>query len=43
MKIWKTKRRVCRSKKSGKFVKRGLCAAFKRELVRATSGRLFDL
>lgn len=43
MKTWKTKRKVCRSRKSGKFVKRGLCAAFKRELIRATSGTLFDL
>lgn len=43
MKTWKSKRKVCRSKKSGKFVKRDLCAVFKRELIRATRGTLFDL
>lgn len=42
MKTWKTKKRVCRSRRSGKFVKRGLCGAFKRTLVKAVSnGTLF--
>ena len=35
MKTWKTKRRACRSRRSGRFVKSGLCKAFKRTLVRA--------
>ena len=35
MKTWKTKRAVCRSSKSGRFVGKKLCKAFKRSLVRS--------
>lgn len=42
-KTWKTKRRVCRSRKSGKFTFAGKCGAFKRSLVKTLkSGLLFD-
>lgn len=38
MKTWKTKRRVCRSTKSGKFAHGGKCGAFKRTVVKALKG-----
>jgi len=41
MKTWKSKRTVCRSRKRGRFVKRGLCGAFKKSKVRVTRSRLF--
>ena len=43
MKTWKSKRRVCRSRKSGKFANKGKCGAFKRSLVRSLhKSLLFD-
>ena len=36
MKTWKSKRAVCRSKKSGKFGFKGRCGAWKRQRVKAT-------
>ena len=43
MKTWKSKRRVCRSGKTGKFAFKGKCAAFKRTLVQSLKGSiLFD-
>jgi len=42
MATWKTKRRACRSRKSGRFSYKGKCAAFKRTLVKAIKhGLLF--
>jgi hypothetical protein len=42
MKTWKTKRKVCRSRKSGRFSFKGKCAAFKRSLVKSLKhGMLF--
>lgn len=42
MKTWKSKKTVCRSRKSGKFSPGGKCRAFKRTLIRAVkSGSLF--
>jgi hypothetical protein len=42
MKTWKTKRRVCRSTKSGRFSVKGRCRAFKRTLVKTLKhGLLF--
>jgi hypothetical protein len=42
MKTWKAKRKVCRSRKSGRFSFKGQCRAFKRTLVKAMShGLLF--
>lgn len=42
MKTWKTKRKVCRSSKSGRFSFKGQCRAFKRTLVKAVKhGLLF--
>lgn len=35
MKTWKTKKTVCRSKKSGRFVRRKKCGQFKRQRIRA--------
>ncbi len=33
MKTWKSKRMVCRARKSGRFSKKGKCSAFKRQKV----------
>ena len=42
MRTWKTKRRVCRSRKSGRFAFKKKCGAFKRQLVKAIKhGTLF--
>jgi hypothetical protein len=42
MKNWKSKRGVCRSRKSGRFSVKGRCGAFKRTLVKAIKhGLLF--
>jgi len=41
MKTWKTKRTVCRSKKSGKFATKAKCGMFKRSRVRLVSRSLF--
>ncbi len=40
-KTWKTKRSVCRSRKSGKFSAKGKCGSFKRGLVRVFRDSLF--
>ena len=43
MKTWKSKRTVCRGRKTGKFANKGKCSAFKRGTVRAGwSGKLFS-
>ena len=42
MKTYKSKRRVCRSSKSGRFSFKGKCKAFKRDLVKTIKdGLLF--
>jgi hypothetical protein len=42
MKTWKSKRSVCRSRKSGRFASRGRCRAFKRSKVKKpANGFLF--
>ncbi|HMP84453.1 MAG TPA: hypothetical protein PKA41_17290 [Verrucomicrobiota bacterium] len=42
MKTWKSKRRVCRSRKTGRFARRKKCGAFKSSLVKLTPfGSLF--
>lgn len=42
MKTWKTKRRVCRGRKSGRFASKGKCSAFKRTLIKVLKhGTLF--
>jgi hypothetical protein len=41
MKTWKSKRKVCRSRKRGRFARKGLCAAFKTQLVRIGGNTLF--
>jgi hypothetical protein len=41
MKTWKSKRTVCRSRKSGKFASRKKCGAFKRQKVRVGLKTLF--
>lgn len=42
MTTWKTKKNVCRSRKSGKFSVKGKCGAYRRQKVRAKkSGFLF--
>jgi hypothetical protein len=44
MKTWKSKRTVCRSRKSGRFVRKPKCRAFRRQRVRSTKfGTLFHL
>jgi len=43
MKTWKSKRRVCRSRKSGKFSKKAKCCAFKWQHVRRGLKSLFQL
>ena len=40
-KTWKSKRSVCRSRKSGKFSAKGKCKAFKKTKVRSFFGGLF--
>jgi hypothetical protein len=35
MKTWKSKKTVCRSRKSGRFASRGKCKAYKRSKVKA--------
>ena len=40
MKTWKTKKRACRSTKSGKFSFAGKCGAFKKTLVKSLKGSL---
>lgn len=35
MKTWKTKRTVCRSRKSGKFAGKKKCGMFKKSQIRA--------
>lgn len=43
MKTWKSKRTVCRSRKSGKFAPKCKCGMFKRSRIRAAkSGLLFS-
>lgn len=44
MKTWKTRRSVCRSRKSGRFVRRKKCGQFKRQRVRVCciKGLLFS-
>jgi hypothetical protein len=42
MKTWKTKRKACRSSKSGRFSFKGRCAAYKRTLIKTLKhGLLF--
>lgn len=42
MRTWKTKRTVCRSRKSGRFVAKKMCNAFKRSVVKTLkAGTLF--
>ena len=41
MKTWKTKRTVCRSKKSGKFAGKKRCGMFKRSRIRIGLSSLF--
>lgn len=42
MKTWKSKRTVCRSRKSGKFVRKRKCGMFKRSKVKTSFfGALF--
>lgn len=44
MKTWKTKKTVCRSRRSGRFVRRKKCGMFKLHRVRAAGlGNLFAL
>lgn len=43
MKTWKSRRKVCRSRKSGKFAFKGKCSAYKRQKVRALAHALFKL
>lgn len=43
MKTWKSRRKVCRSRKSGKFAFKGKCSAYKRQKVRALAKQLFTL
>lgn len=39
---WKSKRTVCRSRKSGRFAGKGKCSAFKRSVVKTLKhGTLF--
>jgi hypothetical protein len=43
MKTWKTKRKVCRGRKSVRFANRGACKSFKAAFVRTVKkGLLFD-
>lgn len=42
MKTWKSKKTVCRSRKSGKFARKGKCKAYKKQRVRRSIfGSLF--
>lgn len=41
MKTWKTKKTVCRSRKSGKFASGGHCRAYRRTRVRLGLKTLF--
>jgi len=41
MKTWKTVIEACRSRKSGRFSKKGKCKAYKKTKLRATRGSLF--
>ena len=42
MKTWKSQRRVCRSRKSGRFTFRGKCKAVAASLIKALpAGKLF--
>jgi len=44
MKSWKSKKSVCRSRRSGRFSFKGKCGAFKKQLVKALShGTLFQV
>lgn len=42
MRTWKTKRKICRSRKTGRFSVKGKCGAFKRQVVKVLKhGTLF--
>jgi len=41
MKTWKTVIEACRSRKSGRFSKKGKCRAFKRAKIRRRRSTLF--
>lgn len=44
MKTWKSKKTVCRSRRSGRFVRRRKCGQFKRQRIGlAKLGNLFTL
>jgi len=45
LKTWKNKRRICRTKRSGRYASKGHCLAYHRELQKANCclGKLFSL
>lgn len=43
MRTWKSKRTVCRSRRSGRFVRKGKCKAFRRQRIKLHATALFKL
>lgn len=43
MKTWKNKHTVCRSRRTGRFVRKGKCKAFRRQRIRFHASSLFKL